>query len=218
MARQSFFVKDVKAAPAGGGNPNQIREFKAIIGRIFSVCFNHDGMLGFAGSSLDGKGEVKAFRIDNGNDLWKVAMPETGVYALACSPDGKTLAVSGFDGKVRFLSALSGEISKTFVPVPIEISSQNPLAGKVQAKPDPRAHACCGGVFAEPFHRSITRFFPSVLKVSRALDYGQLILVAKLQGGTQAGVTRMTEWVVREAWVKSRIADCLLPPKTVRER
>ena len=89
--KAKLFRQGVKAAPAGGGNPNQIREFKAIIGRIFSVCFNHDGMLGFAGSSLDGKGEVKAFRIDNGEGVWKVAMPETGVYALACSPDGKSV-------------------------------------------------------------------------------------------------------------------------------
>ena len=69
MARQSFFVKASRRLPPGVGTPNQIREFKAIIGRIFSVCFNHDGMLGFAGSSLDGKGEVKAFRIDNGEDV-----------------------------------------------------------------------------------------------------------------------------------------------------
>ena len=32
--------------------------------------------------------------------------------------------------------------------------------------------------------------FPSELKVSRALDYGQLILVAKLQGGAQADALR----------------------------
>ena len=195
--KAKLFRQDVKAAPAGGGNPNQIREFKAIIGRIFSVCFNHDGMLGFAGSSLDGKGEVKAFRIDNGEDVWKVAMPETGVYALACSPDGKKLAVSGFDGKVRLLSVLSGEISKTFVPVPIEKSAPSPVAGKVQAKPDPEPKLVAEESLPKQFTVQSLVSFPSELKVSRALDYGQLILVAKLQGGEQADVTRMTEWVVK---------------------
>ena len=154
-------------------------------------------MLGFAGSSLDGKGEVKAFRIDNGEDVWKVAMPETGVYALACSPDGKKLAVSGLTARSGFFSVLSGEISKTFVPVPIEKSAPSPVAGKVQAKPDPEPKLVAEESLPKQFTVQSLVSFPSELKVSRALDYGQLILVAKLQGGEQAGVTRMTEWVVK---------------------
>ena len=165
--KAKLFRQDVKAAPAGGGNPNQIREFKAIIGRIFSVCFNHDGMLGFAGSSLDGKGEVKAFQIDNGKDLWKVAMPETGAYALACSPDGKTLAVSGFDGKVRLLSTVSGEVRKTFVPVVIEKSSKNPVAGTDQAKADPEPELIAEEALAKQFTIQSLVSFPSTIKVSR---------------------------------------------------
>jgi WD40 repeat protein len=194
--KAKLFRQDVKAAPAGGGNPNQIREFKAIIGRIFSVCFNHDGMLGFAGSSLDGKGEVKAFQIDNGKDLWKVAMPETGAYALACSPDGKTLAVSGFDGKIRLLSTVSGEVLKTFVPVVIEKSSKNPVAGTDQAKADPEPELIAEESLAKQFTIQSLVSFPSTLKVSRALDYGQIVIVAKLQEGAEADVTRMIKWIV----------------------
>ena len=194
--KAKLFRQSVKAAPAGGGNPNQIREFKAIIGRIFAVRFNHDGSLGFAGSSLDGRGEVKAFQIDSGKDLWKVSFPETGVYALACTPDGKTLAVSGFDGKVRLLSTISGEIRKTFIPVLIEKPSADAVSGSFQTKPDPEPVLAVEESLAKEFTVQSLFSFPSRIQVSRSLDYGQIILVAKLQGGAEADVTRMSKWKV----------------------
>jgi WD40 repeat protein len=191
-----LFRQSVKAAPAGGGNPNQIRAFKAIIGRIFAVRFSHDGSLGFAGSSLDGKGEVKAFQIDSGKDLWKVSMPETGVYALACSPDGKTLAVSGFDGEIRLLSTASGEIRKTFVPVEIEKSSESAFVQISEPKLDDEPELTVAESLAEEFTVQSLYSFPPKIKVSRVLDYGQIILMAKLQGGSEADITRMSKWKV----------------------
>ena len=70
------------------------------------------------------------------------------------------------------------------------------MAGEVQAKPDLEPTLVAEESLPNPFTVQSLVSFPSVLKVSRALDYGQLILVAKLQGGTQADVTRMTNWVV----------------------
>ena len=193
--KAKLFRQSVKAAPAGGGNPNQIREFGAIIGRIFAVCFNHDGSLGFAGSSLDGQGEVTAFRIDNGKGLWKVAFPETGIYSMACSHDGKTLAVSGFDGKVRLLSTMSGETSKTFIPVQIDKSVAK-TKEEGQAKADPEIALTGVDSLAKDFVVQSLVASPSAIKVSRPLDYGQIIVSARLQGGSQADVTRMTKWTV----------------------
>ena len=58
--------------------------------RIFSVCFNPKGNLGFSGSSLNGKGEILCFEIDSGKELWRRQVSESPIYSLACSPDGKT--------------------------------------------------------------------------------------------------------------------------------
>ncbi|MDB6172941.1 MAG: repeat protein [Chthoniobacteraceae bacterium] len=44
---------------------------------------------------------------------------DSGIYALAFSADGKTLAASGEDGKVRLIDIVSGTIVKEFIPVPI---------------------------------------------------------------------------------------------------
>ena len=65
-----------------GGNPNQIREFKEQIGRIFSVDFNPKGNLGFSGSSLDGEGEVRCFEIDSQTTM----DPIPKKFSSLCSP------------------------------------------------------------------------------------------------------------------------------------
>ena len=112
-----LFRMDTKAAPAGGGNPNQIREFAAMPGRVFDVCFNHDGSRVIAGSSFNGAGEVWVFDSGNGKMLVKLEGQQGGVYAVACSPDGKVIATGGFDGVVRLSDAAAGKLIKQFVPV-----------------------------------------------------------------------------------------------------
>lgn len=42
-----------------------------------------------------------------------------GVYALAFSPDGQSVAAAGEDGRVRLISTVDGKVTKEFVPVPL---------------------------------------------------------------------------------------------------
>ena len=195
--KPKLFRQATKAAPAGGGNPNQIREFGALIGRIFSVCFNHDGAVGFAGSSLDGKGEVRAFQVDSGKDLWKRSFGETGIFSLACSPDGKILAVSGFDGKIRLLSTASGEVSKTFTPVDVKDAPTDEDKSDVFSKIDPEPELVSEESPAKGLVVQSLRSSPPSIVLGRSIDYAQLIVTAKLEGGSEAGVTRMVEWTVQ---------------------
>ncbi|MFP6900628.1 MAG: DUF1549 domain-containing protein, partial [Opitutales bacterium] len=192
--KPKLFRQDVKAAPAGGGNPNQIREFGAMPGRIFGVCFKPDGMLGFAGSSLDGVGEVRAFQIDSGKELWKVSV-KTGIFAVACSPDGQTLAASGFDGKIRLLSVASGEVQKVFVPVEIvEKGKAEGVAGLTKADPEPELIA--KESLDKRFSAQSLDASPKRVEITRPVDYVQVILTVKLNQGAQADVTRMAKWRV----------------------
>jgi WD40 repeat protein len=43
-----------------------------------------------------------------------------GIYALAFTPDGATLAASGEDGKVRLIRTSDGTVAKEFIPAPID--------------------------------------------------------------------------------------------------
>ena len=49
-----------------GDDNNRVRVYPALSGRIFSIRFSKDGTRFAAGSSLDGKGEVRVFETDSG--------------------------------------------------------------------------------------------------------------------------------------------------------
>ena len=115
-----LFRSEVTAAPSSGGNPNQIREYDALPGRGFDVRFSADGIRIVAGSSYNGRGEVRVYRAEDGEQLVSLPDLEGGIYAVAFSPDGTTIAFGGFAGHISLADASSGEIAKQFVPVPLE--------------------------------------------------------------------------------------------------
>jgi WD40 repeat protein/mono/diheme cytochrome c family protein len=102
-----------------GDDFNKIREYPAMPGRIHSVCFNPEGTLFAAASSLDGKGEVRVAQVADGKLISKLDVP-SGVYVVKWRPDGKEIASAGFDGVVRLIDPATGKVVKEFVPVPLK--------------------------------------------------------------------------------------------------
>ena len=191
--KAKLFRQATKAAPAGGGNPNQIREFKEQIGRIFSVDFNPKGNLGFSGSSLDGEGEVRCFEIDSGKQLWTRSLKNSPVFAVRSAPNGQELAVGGYDGKVRFLSVASGEVKR-----------QISIAPLLDDRTDNRKITLNKNF--EIIELVTTETLPAKLKVQKLnilpkkislvspLDYVQILIMADLGNGRESDVTRMVKW------------------------
>jgi len=99
-----------------GDDDARIRSYEAMPGRVFSLRFNKDGSAFVAGSSLDGKGEVRVYQTDTGKLLSKLDNIGS-VYAAAFHPDGKTVASAGSDGLVRLSEAATGKVIRELVPV-----------------------------------------------------------------------------------------------------
>ncbi len=102
-----------------GDNSNLIREFPALPGRVYCVAFSRDGERIAAVSSLDGKGEVRVYAVASGAQVMRAEIPSGGLFTVAFSADGKSVACGGFDGQVRIVDAATGQIVKAFFPVPV---------------------------------------------------------------------------------------------------
>ena len=103
-----------------GDDFNLIRAFPKMPGRIFSVAFSSDGNQIVAGSSYNTQGEVRVFNYADAKELLKISVPESAIYAVTFSHDGKQLAVAGYDGQVRLIDVANGNIKHSFPPVPIQ--------------------------------------------------------------------------------------------------
>jgi WD40 repeat protein len=127
-----------------GDDFNHIRSYPALPGRIFDLAFNADGSMFVAGSSTSIGGAARIYRtgeydektINNDGGLEAVNRRiaqrskenalvhelkgiDSPVFAVAFRPDGKQVAVGGFDGRVRLYDVESGQLAGEFVPVSI---------------------------------------------------------------------------------------------------
>ncbi len=101
-----------------GDDANKIREYEKMPGLVYALGFSADGSLFAAGSSLDGKGELRVYQTADG----KVVSKLTGIgpiYSVSFRPDGQIVASAGFDGVVRLSDAKTGKVVKEFIPVPL---------------------------------------------------------------------------------------------------
>ena len=189
-----LFEMDVKAAPASGGNPNQIRDYERLSGRVFDVRFSPDGTRAFAGASLDGKGQVRCFEVESGKVLWTTDVPEAAIYALACSPDGSTLAAAGSDGQIRLIDTVAGSVRSSFLPVDIVEESGSHADWTAAAEPAPHPAANPTPPAAPALSKLEAQ--PTGVVIDKPTDYAQIMLTGTLADGSRVDVTRLASWRV----------------------
>ena len=69
--------------------------------------------------SRDEKGEARVYKVDADAPVAKCEGVKSPVYAIAFAPDGKMIALGGFDGMVRLHDAATGKLVKEFAPAPV---------------------------------------------------------------------------------------------------
>lgn len=120
--------------------------------------------------------------------LAKTEINETGLYALAFTPDGKQLATAGADGTVRIVNTADGKIAGTFVPVPLTAATASKAAAQPLIVPQSAdaTETLPAGATIESLAVS-----PATVELKNKYDYVQLLVTAKLAGGATLDVTRM---------------------------
>jgi WD40 repeat protein len=122
--------RDPKKPRQIGDDFNKIIAFPAMPGRVFAVRYSPDGTRVVAGSSKDGKGEVRVYQAADAKLLLTLEGQKGAVYAVAYRRDGKVIASAGFDGAVRLNDANTGKLLKEFVPVALKAGSEKPAGAR----------------------------------------------------------------------------------------
>ncbi len=107
-----------------GDDFNRIRGYAALPGRIFSLQFNKDGSRFVVGASTATSGTARIYNTETGALLHELPGVAGPIYAVAYRPDGKQVAIAGFEGKVRLYDAENGKLVTEFVPVKITPAQQ----------------------------------------------------------------------------------------------
>jgi WD40 repeat protein len=102
-----------------GDDFNRIRGYDPLPGRIFSQQFNRDGSQFVVGASTAIGGTARIYSTDDGKLLHELSGIAGPIYAVAFRPDGKQVAVAGFEGKVRLYDVNAGTLLKEFLPVDV---------------------------------------------------------------------------------------------------
>jgi WD40 repeat protein/mono/diheme cytochrome c family protein len=103
-----------------GDDFNNIRNYPNMPGRIFAVKFSPDGSRVVAGTSNDGKGEVRVFETNTAKPVSSFKGINGPIYALAYHPKGNVVASAGFEGTVHLSDPTTGALIRDFVPVPLK--------------------------------------------------------------------------------------------------
>ncbi len=100
-----------------GDDFNRIRGYAPLPGRIFDLEFNKDGSRFVVGSSTATGGAARIYSTDDAKLVHELPGITSPVFAVAYRPDGKQVAIGGFDGIIRLYDAETGSLVKELMPV-----------------------------------------------------------------------------------------------------
>ena len=141
----------------------------------------------------DEKKRLAAYHNKGVKAVVQAEVNDAAIYSLAFRPDGKVIAASGSDGKVRLIDVESGSSIKTFVPVEIVAKKETGSSSDVRLG----VAEIETTIETESLHAAdklaSIEVQPSKITIGRRYDTVQLLVMGRLQSGDQVDVTRMAK-------------------------
>ncbi|WP_009959973.1 DUF1549 domain-containing protein [Verrucomicrobium spinosum] len=164
-------------------DPAMPKEIQAIVQKVVSS------------QSADEKKQLEAWVTKDVKQLKSVPM-ERGVFALTFSPDGKTVAVGGEDGRLRLVDVAAGTVVKEVMSVPL--ADENTLAALDAATPDETVRSSVEkSLTPETLPQGAVigslEVSPRNIQIGKRTEYAQVLVTANFTDGTRADVTRQVK-------------------------
>ena len=141
--------------------------------------------------------------------LSKTEIKETGLFAVAFSPDGKQVAVSGGDGVVRLVDTADGKVAKQFASVPlVKLAAKQDAALAKLAFPTPIVPSESLPKGAEVVGLEV---FPQSINLTNRFDYAQLVVTARLKSGSGFDVSRSAKYTAAGKQVEPLVGGLIVP-------
>jgi WD40 repeat protein len=136
------------------------------------------------------KAELAKYVTGNVERTALLDVPQSGIYSVSFSADGKTLAVAGTDGEVRYIDAEAGAVQKTFTAVPL--SNPAAVANAASTGPARRPEDVVTTKIAAP---KVARLEvqPAAIKLTGGYDYAQILVTGRTATGEAVDVTRYVQ-------------------------
>lgn len=142
-----------------------------------------------ASRSAKDKEKVAAFRNKDVKQLFVIDTPESSIYSVQFSTDGKTVAAAGTDGSVRMFDATTGKLLKTWLPSVFKADDSRGKIAKreltfpeIEISPSPTTKL--------PSEVVELQVEPKEINLSNQYEYSQLLVSAILKSGERIDQTR----------------------------
>ncbi|MEO8495775.1 MAG: DUF1549 domain-containing protein, partial [Planctomycetota bacterium] len=159
--------------------------------------------------SADEQKKLDEYRTKNINRVAQVMSDNAALYAVAFSPDGKSVAAAGGDGVVRIVETDTGNVVKEFSPAPVTEASQVAQAFEpalplsINDTPSDEAPLPAGAKI-----ESVT-VEPASVVLPDQFSYAQLVVTAKLSSGEVVDVTRVAKLTSSAPVIDISLGGCV---------